>query len=251
MSPTVEVRLTLLLLLVVSGAAGADVVLRTVTIGDAFDGGMVHLTTGETLVVRLPSNPGTGYSWSVQWNDAAILQPRGEPVLEKPEAGLGGAPGAQVFRFRALRAGSTGLAFAYHRPWEKKEAPARLYRVTVVVTPTISRQALRLTLAEAGSKIYLAQGQTFTVKLPSTPSTGYSWAVTRIAPSVLEAAGPPKSEKPAEARPGAQGAQNFTFRVAGEGAAVLELAYRRPGEKDKPPVKTFRILIAAAGVTNS
>ena len=77
---------------------------KTVTVTDTDNNGEVNLNPGDTLVVRLTSNPSTGYSWSVAQNDATLLRPLGNMYV-RSRSKLMGAPGYQVFRFKAVGSG--------------------------------------------------------------------------------------------------------------------------------------------------
>ena len=231
-----------------AAAAGPQAAARTVSIGYSYDGGQVNLAVGDELELRVGSTPGTGYAWAVAMNDTAVLEPVGKPVDEKSTDARPGSPGSRVFRFRAARAGSSSLGLVYERPWEKNTAPARLFRVVAVVAASVSGRPVVLSEADTGSKVFLLQGEALSVRLPSDPSSGYGWSVTRTVTSILKPEGEPKPEPPADAAPGAMGFQIFEFTVAGPGSAPLELSYRRPSDKDKPAVRTWTIFVAAAGV---
>jgi inhibitor of cysteine peptidase len=233
----------------VAAAGSARAAPRTVSIGYSYDGGIVHLGVGDELEVRVGSTPGTGYAWGVAMNDPGILEPVGKPIDEKDARP--GAPGSRVFRFRAAKAGSSSLGLVYERPWEKNTAPARLFRVLAAVEPSVSGRPVALTESDAGSKVFLLQGETLTVRLAADPSTGQGWAVTRIVTSILKAQAEPRFEESADGAPDAPGSQFFEFTVAGAGSAPLELSYRRLSEKDKPAGKTWTIFVAAAGVAAS
>ena len=98
----------------------------------ADNGRSVELSPGEVLVLSLESNPTTGYTWEIDKNDSAILQPLGEPGFT-PESKAMGAPGQQVFRFKAAAHGQTSLTLIYHRSWEKDVPPAQTFSIEVVV----------------------------------------------------------------------------------------------------------------------
>ncbi|NKY27905.1 protease inhibitor I42 family protein [Nocardia gamkensis] len=72
-----------------------------VRVGDADDGQQRRLLVGQRLVVALPANPSTGYSWSV----------------------------AQM----GVAAGVTPLKLEYTRPWDQGLAPARTFSLTIEV----------------------------------------------------------------------------------------------------------------------
>jgi predicted secreted protein len=77
----------------------------------------VRLAPGGTLEVALCSNPSTGNDWT----DPVIADPKIVEQLDReyrsPEGGAPGAPGLEVWTFRAARRGSTTVRFAYGRPW--------------------------------------------------------------------------------------------------------------------------------------
>ncbi|WP_019645863.1 protease inhibitor I42 family protein [Novispirillum itersonii] len=84
-------------------------------------------TLGETLEIRLRSNPSTGYAWTLDTASSqgvpGLLRPAGEnysaPAGNPPPPGAGGA---QVFRFEPQAKGQARLLFTYQRPWEAKSA---------------------------------------------------------------------------------------------------------------------------------
>ena len=97
------------------------------------EGSIVALGEGAYLMVALPGNPTTGYSWAAET----------VPNFLEPVAGVGYLPEAQdpvlvggggifFFRFRAKEAGSGTLSFAYKRAWETAP-PAKTFTITVEV----------------------------------------------------------------------------------------------------------------------
>jgi inhibitor of cysteine peptidase len=108
-------------------------------------------------------------------------------------------------------------------------------------TKTAQSSTVTVTEKENGSEISLARGATLIVRLEVTSGTGYSWLVTKDGAPQLKAAGKPHTEKPKGSKPGAAVVQVFRFRTVQSGAAVLELHYQRPWEKDKPPARTFTL----------
>jgi Predicted secreted protein len=53
---------------------------------------------GDTMAVILPSNPSTGYSWSVKNADEGLSVTEIQPDESKAPAGVVGAPGTRGFR---------------------------------------------------------------------------------------------------------------------------------------------------------
>jgi inhibitor of cysteine peptidase len=225
---------------------------RVLTIGELYDGGVVNLAPGDALVVRLSADPASGEAWEVALNDATVVRRVEEPPKEKLGAvETPGAAGLKEFRFRAIATGSSSLGLAYRKPADPSSAPSRLFRVLVIVKEDVPRRALTLGEPDNGSTIFLTQGERFVVRLPSNPTTGYTWSVAGNAAAVLQPAGDPRFEPSPNAKPGTGGYQVFEFRVVAPGASSLALAYRRPSEKDQPPARTWGILLAAAGLAGS
>ncbi len=105
-----------------------------VNIGEGDAGETVQLAPGDALVLSLPANPGTGYTWEVQPPlDEEILKPDGEPQSIQQNSGKVGAPAMLVFHFTAIKTGQATLKLVYHRVWETNMPPANTYEVTVNV----------------------------------------------------------------------------------------------------------------------
>ena len=106
-----------------------------VQLTDADDGTTVQLANGGTLVVALPSNPSTGFGWSVGQSSSPELQLQGEPAFVPGGSTLPvpGAGGTEVFTFEAVDAGTAGLTLEYRRPIEPGVAPEQTFSVTVEI----------------------------------------------------------------------------------------------------------------------
>ena len=88
----------------------------------------VKARVGDSVEIRLKSQPGTGFSWSPK-SDASNLSPL--PPM-KGQAIPGGWQ-TQRFRFLAKRAGTYRLIFAYEQPWSGGTKAARTERFTIIV----------------------------------------------------------------------------------------------------------------------
>jgi len=216
-------------------AAASSASIQTVTIGDLYDGGTVNLAPGDTLEVRLSAGA-SGCAWGPAFGDEAVLKPEG------------GTPASPAFRYKAVATGSASLGLACLKAADPQAPPGGLFRVLVVVKDSVLPKGLILEQPDSGSDIFLAQGDQLLVRLPSNPSTGFSWGIAGNAPSVLRQVGEPKYEAPAKAMPGAGGTQTFEFRVVGGGGAFLDFIYRRPSDKDTPPARRWGVFVAAASV---
>jgi inhibitor of cysteine peptidase len=93
---------------------------------------VVQVKTGDDFFIALPSNVTTGYSWKARIADAKLVGSEGS-VYQNPATSAAGASGQQLFIFHASASGTTSIAFAYARPWEKNAAPAKSVSFTITV----------------------------------------------------------------------------------------------------------------------
>jgi len=81
-----------------------------------------QLAQGQMLILRLPSNPTTGYRWELQATPE-VLRSLGPEVYSSPDrSDLVGAAGHSTWRFQAAAAGEGSLRLVYQRPWEQEPA---------------------------------------------------------------------------------------------------------------------------------
>ena len=95
----------------------------------------VVVAEGCTITVTLGSNPSTGFSWDegAHIADPTVLQQTGSEMVPAEGQGLVGAPGAQVWTFKALTQGTTIVSMQYSRPWEGGEKAVWTFDLTVTV----------------------------------------------------------------------------------------------------------------------
>jgi inhibitor of cysteine peptidase len=105
---------------------------KTVCLTETDNNTRVALNPGDTLVIKLKSNPTTGYMWALSGDVQPQLRSQGSEV-QPSQSGLMGAGGYQIFRFTAADAGQESLALAYQRSFEKGVKPIQEFGVTVVV----------------------------------------------------------------------------------------------------------------------
>lgn len=100
----------------------------------------------------------------------------------------------------------------------------------------------RITVSEPGGQVTLTVGQELAVELRANVTTGYMWELVPPFPEVVTVIDPGTySAAPgSEARVGAGGITSFVFRAVRPGKGVVNLAYRRPWERDVPPTRTVR-----------
>ena len=104
----------------------------TKVITDAKKGGEVHLKTGDTLELRLKSNPSTGFMWYVQPKSTPLLKLLRQSQTEPAKSGVG-RPVFQVFIFEPRRSGEGTLQLHYVRSWEKPAPNEDQFEIHVVI----------------------------------------------------------------------------------------------------------------------
>ncbi len=100
---------------------------------EADDGTTLKIAPGAEFLVALQGAVGSDGSWRIVQFDSTILQGIGEPEVHleaKPDPAAFGFLSHETFRFRARRAGQTGLAFVFFNPWERTP-PEKQVRILV------------------------------------------------------------------------------------------------------------------------
>ena len=121
--------------------------------------------------------------------------------------------------------------------------------------PAASRE-VSLNETDNGRQVTLSQDEVLVVSLESNPSTGYTWEIAPLQKQdepILHQRGDSGFE--AQTRPlgaggpilGAPTRQVLQFESSAAGQTELRLVYRRPWEKDVPPLKTFAVQVQTAG----
>ncbi len=101
-----------------------------ITLNEMHNGGQIDLANNAMVVLRLESNPSTGYAWQVQDVDGRFLRQVGSSEFES-QANMPGAPATQVLRFVGTGRGLSNLTLAYRRPWQTSVAAAKTFAVQV------------------------------------------------------------------------------------------------------------------------
>ncbi len=96
-------------------------------------GGQVEVKVGEQIVIKLDSNPSTGYTWEAKDLDTTMFEQVGDTAFTSSNPSLVGAGGTLTLTFKVLKAGTNTLTLVYHRPWETDVDPIDMFAVTVIV----------------------------------------------------------------------------------------------------------------------
>lgn len=125
-----------LLVIVVSVALGSCAHLgkrpAPLTLGVPDSGKTIHLTVGQTVIVRLAANPSTGYRWQTTTGPDALVLIVMDAGYDRPSSDAPGTPGRAWWKLRATGVGETSLALRYRRPWAPDER-AQEFTLTVIV----------------------------------------------------------------------------------------------------------------------
>jgi predicted secreted protein len=106
----------------------------TVTVSEAQNNQDIHVKLGQRVVVSLPVQFGTGYSWKThgQRTDAA-LRMIGDSVQHGKHGISPGGVEMQQFSFLVISRGTAALEYDYVQPWKSDVEPAKRFSVKVVV----------------------------------------------------------------------------------------------------------------------
>ena len=93
-----------------------------------------QLHVGQQLIVSLPSNPTTGYRWSIQDSAGGVLRSLGPEVYTSSDNGqLLGSGGQSTWRFQVFAPGSGRLRLSSQQPWEPEAEPAQVFDCPITV----------------------------------------------------------------------------------------------------------------------
>ncbi len=96
--------------------------------------------------------------------------------------------------------------------------------------------------ADTGKTINLAVGDVATVRLPSTPSTGYRWETTSDPDARVLIVMDSGYDRPGAETPGAPGQAWWKLRATGAGSTSFAVRYVRPWEADAK-AQEFRVTV--------
>lgn len=94
----------------------------------------IEVNIGDTFTVNLCSNASTGFRWldSVNISDKIIIQQIDHKNVA-PSKGMPGAPGEQIWTFKALRKGTAQITNEYSQPWSGGQKSAWNLTLNVMV----------------------------------------------------------------------------------------------------------------------
>lgn len=100
-------------------------------VDESYDGQEYSLKAGNSFTLRLNSNPTTGYRWTASYDDK-MLALIGNDYQQDGNGNLVGQGGQDIWRFKALQAGTAEIKMTYSRPWESA-APIKTFTLKVII----------------------------------------------------------------------------------------------------------------------
>mgnify|MGYP006253296905 FL=1 len=191
----------------------------------------VTVAKDDIFVVRLRTNPASGYGWQIVSNNPNQLKLLDDPISEDENQTAPGKNAEQVFRFQVASEGTSILELQYGRSQET--TPKKTYRISV---QTLEKsQVVKLTESHNNRSVRLIPGNTLIVRLNSNPDRGQSWQVIQNDTNKLKPLGSPVLQQT-----GSQ-YKNFCFQAQSTGTSTLEFYYSRPWERNQPPLNIYRL----------
>jgi inhibitor of cysteine peptidase len=101
-------------------------------ITQADHGKTVEVQKGDSITIKLPENPTTGYRWSLDEHDPSALEPVETPSFEAASRAIGGG-GGRTFTFIAKAPGQSAVGLNLRRVWEDEKLPQKNFRVNIEI----------------------------------------------------------------------------------------------------------------------
>ena len=211
---------------------------KFVDVDEESNGNTIHVLPGETIRVKLRSNPSTGFSWALGPLEEGILETGGESefAADPHREGEAGYGGCEIWKFKAEQSGETDISLTYERPWEDERPAARTFRLHVVIGDASPRIAagdeFELTGKDNGKKIEAHTGDIIRITLKSNITTGYGWEnADKVDKDILALE---KNDYVSDPNPeeldGVGGNTVIVYRALKPGRAKIDLTYMRPWE---------------------
>jgi inhibitor of cysteine peptidase len=158
------------------------------TFDETNSGGTYPLPVDAVIVLRLKENPTTGYIWNLLV--ATGLSVINDTYVPDDTTGrLVGSGGTRVWFISVDQPGEHVISAVYRRPWEPAGTGVTFFNLTLsaagscgenvcavtTVPATVPPRYHIYTEADSGKAVQESLGETFAIRLPENPTTGYSW----------------------------------------------------------------------------
>ena len=210
---------------------------KFVDVDEEDNGKTIQVLPGETIRVKLRSNPSTGFSWALGPFEERGLETNGESefVADPHREGEAGYGGCEIWKFKARQSGETEISLFYARSWEDKD-PARRFKLHVVIGAASHQlpagDKFNLTEADNGKNIEVHTGDIIRITLESNITTGYSWEnADKVDKDILALdANDYVSDPNPEELDGVGGNTVIVYRALKPGRAKIDLVYLQSWE---------------------
>ncbi len=91
-----------------------------------------HVESGDKIIVKLCSNPTTGFQWEYKMSVENVLTEQ-EHNFEKSDVNLTGAAGMESWTFEAGKSGTVEVLMTYSQPWDGGMKAENTYTMFVTV----------------------------------------------------------------------------------------------------------------------
>ncbi len=118
----------LLLCSLLSALSGVALAMQDIDLSEADNGKLISVEMGQQASLRLPENPSTGYTWSIE--TPVGLQVQNSRFLPPP-AQMVGTPGQHVWTLKPLEPGDLPVRAKLWREWEGDQSVQRRFEVTL------------------------------------------------------------------------------------------------------------------------
>ena len=196
----------------------------------------IHVLPGETIRVKLRSNPSTGFSWALGPIEDGIFDVESAFEADPHREGEAGYGGCEIWKFKAEQSGETDISLSYERPWEDERPAAKTFKLHVVIGAASPRIAVgdkfNLTEADNGKNIEVHIGDIIRITLESNITTGYSWEnADKVDKDILALDSDDYVSDPnPEEMDGVGGSTVIVYRALKPGKAKIELIYLQSWE---------------------
>jgi len=120
-SPLPCSSIAVLLLLLVASCSNIKGARHNVDLGEESNGREISLNVGDTVILRLPENPTTGYRWTLEKDGSPVCSKIGDSFVP-PADSRPGSPGTHEWRFRAEKPGAAAVEMRLIRKWNGDSA---------------------------------------------------------------------------------------------------------------------------------
>lgn len=113
---------------------------------------------------------------------------------------------------------------------------------SIVTLAGCGEKVTRVTEQDNGKTVTINTGAALSLELYGNPTTGYSWELADTDGRILQQAAPPRYRADSQLT-GSGGMFTYQFKGISRGRSALKFVYRRPWEKNVPPINTFEVSV--------